>query len=141
MPTSSKFQHPRALAERLFRKLAAIYGSQKMAGMWAGIVPADATESVRREAEAEVHATWADALADFHMTAIARAVKDLVREGSAWPPTLPEFVALCVAAEEREKAGRRMQALPIPSDVADASSPAVADFRAEMARFLHRHRI
>lgn len=140
MQTSSKFQHPSALAERLFRKFAAIYGSQKMAAMWAGIVPADATESERREAEAEVHATWADGLADFHIDVIARAVKDLMREGDSWPPALTDFVKLCAAAEEKVKAERRMLALPPPSDVADPNSPAVQAFKDQMAKFLRRHR-
>ncbi|MGE0745274.1 MAG: hypothetical protein AB7K86_08505 [Rhodospirillales bacterium] len=111
-----------------------------MTAIWAGLVPSDAPYEVRAKAEHEVKVTWIEALSDFHIDVVAAALRDLAKSGLMWPPSLPEFVALCRGEKERIKIERRLLALPAPSDVADPASPAVAEFRAELGKFLSRHR-
>lgn len=136
MSTPTRYQHPATFVDRLFGRLTAIYGAQKMASMWAGIAPADAPYEVRAKAEHEVKATWIEALSDFHLDVIAAALRDLAKSDQMWPPSLPEFVRMCRDEEQRMKAEMRMVALPAPSDLADPSGPAVAEFKAELKRFL-----
>ena len=70
------------MVEVLFAKMAAIYGV-KFADQWAGI------DLVA------IKATWAEALAELDGSEIAAGLRQLVRNGSPFPPTLPEFYALC----------------------------------------------
>lgn len=74
---------PSAWVDRLFSRLAAFYGSQKLATMW---VDADM---------AEVKAVWAEQLGRFEPTSISAALQRLIDSGNQWPPTLPEFCELC----------------------------------------------
>lgn len=91
---------PPAWVDRLFSRLAAYYGSQKLATMW---VDADM---------AEVKAVWSEQLGRFEPASISAALQRLVDSGNQWPPTLPEFVELCrQAAIGRQQAG---MALPAP---------------------------
>jgi hypothetical protein len=70
------------LIERLFAKFAAMYGT-KFADHWEG---ADF---------AEVKSTWAEALAGVGREEIVAGIRGLVASGKPFPPTLPEFYALC----------------------------------------------
>src|SRR5690348_2728885 len=70
------------MIESLFAKFAAIYGN-KFADQWAGID------------EGKVKATWAEALSELDRSEIVAGLQSLVRSGSPFPPTLPEFYALC----------------------------------------------
>lgn len=84
---------PAAWVERLFARFTAIYGAQKVAAMWA---VADGTDSRRvEEATAAVKAEWAQQLGRFNGGTIAVAVQAVIDSGRQWPPTLPEFVAIC----------------------------------------------
>lgn len=74
---------PTAWVDRLFDRFTAIYGAQKVAAMWGG---ADL---------AEVKALWAQQLGRFTGGTIAVAVQAVIDSGRQWPPTLPEFVAIC----------------------------------------------
>lgn len=74
---------PLAMAERLFARFAAMYGSQKVGAMWA-----DADLDA-------VKGTWAAAISRYEPHSIAAAVAELLDSGREWPPTLPEFVELC----------------------------------------------
>ena len=71
---------PRDWVEALFTRMSAFYGS-KFADLWRGVEVA------------VIHRTWAIELGGL--------TKNELRQGSAalvtrqWPPTLPEFVALC----------------------------------------------
>lgn len=87
-------QHKLAeLVDRLFARFLALYGAQKMAGMWADTDMAD------------VKSVWAEQLAKFHPQSIRDALQRLIESGREWPPTLPEFVELC-----RQSAIGRQQA-------------------------------
>ena len=66
----------------VFARLAAMYGS-KFADQWASV---DASI---------VKATWGAALDELGNDEIAAGLQALVRRGSPFPPTLPEFYALC----------------------------------------------
>ena len=70
---------PAALVERLFSRFIAIYGTQKIAPMWAG---ADLDE---------VKAVWAQALGRFEPATIGAGIQALIDSASQWPPNLPEF--------------------------------------------------
>lgn len=70
------------LIDRLFSRFAALYGAQKVGAMWHG---ADI---------AEVKSVWA-AQIEPHKDVLRDAIQSLINQGREWPPTLPEFVALC----------------------------------------------
>lgn len=88
---------PDAWVERLFDHMAALYGS-KFADLWRSTDPA------------KVRAMWADKLAGFADKPQAiKAALDALDE-RPFPPTLPEFIALCRDAARRS--GTARQALP-----------------------------
>ena len=90
------------MAKRLFARLAAAYGSHKVATMWA-----DADPEIVRE-------TWAAALSRFSEQSIRAALGDLIASGEDWPPTLPRFVEMCRIASLRRAQSRPAAALPAP---------------------------
>jgi hypothetical protein len=118
---------PDAWVDRLFARLTAIYGSQKVGAMWL---------DTDRD---EVKRTWAAALGKYPPEAIRAALEDLPETPTPWPPTLPEFVGLVREAAQGRKATGVQLRLPAPSDVADPSSPVVQAFRAEFAKFMQTH--
>jgi hypothetical protein len=68
--------------DRFFAALTALYGAQKVAGMWSGAdMPA-------------VKALWSAQLSRLTREAIEAGLQRCVDDGLAWPPTLPEFVSL-----------------------------------------------
>ncbi|HMM72291.1 MAG TPA: hypothetical protein PKC22_08770 [Rhodocyclaceae bacterium] len=93
---------PSAWVDRLFSRLAAFYGSQKLATMW---VDADM---------AEVKAVWAEQLGRFEPASISAALQRLIDSGNQWPPTLPEFVELCRQAAVGRQQEQQFDALPAP---------------------------
>lgn len=101
-PSADRPPLPAAWIDRLFARLIAFYGSQKVGTMWvdAGM--------------AEVKAVWAEQLGRFEPASIAGALQRLVDGGSQWPPTLPEFVELCRQSALDRKAAERFEALPAP---------------------------
>jgi hypothetical protein len=93
-----------ALVRRLFARFAELYGAQKVAAMW-GDVTIDALSPV-----------WAKALSVYDVKTVAAAVHALPHRESAWPPTLPEFTALC---REQIKPAAHRPALPVPKRTAE----------------------
>ena len=67
--------------ERIFAKLAAIYGS-RFADLWQGVNVAEAK------------ATWSEYLGRFSVDTIALALDDCATKYE-YPPNLPQFFALC----------------------------------------------
>lgn len=84
---------------RLFDRMAAIYGAQKMSSMWTGADPAT------------VRATWARTLSNYPPAALRSAADAMAEECGPWPPTLPEFVAL---VRSKVEAPEHRRALPVP---------------------------
>lgn len=84
---------------RLFDRMGAIYGVQKMSSMWTGVDPA------------EVRRRWARTLSNYPLAALRMAAESIAEECGPWPPTLTEFVAL-VRSKMDVPAHRR--ALPVP---------------------------
>lgn len=116
---------PSAWVDRLFSRLAAFYGSQKLATMW---VDADM---------AEVKAVWAEQLGRFEPTSISAALQRLIDSGNQWPPTLPEFVELCRQAAVGRKAAMLYAELPAPGGArtdTEAAKRKVAELLAGLAR-------
>lgn len=103
LPTSATSQArpsalPDAWVERLFERLAALYGS-RFADLWRGT-----------DAE-NVKAVWAEKLAGFHdRPEVLKAALDAC-DDKPWPPTLPEFLGFCRNAAGR---GEVFTALPPP---------------------------
>ena len=85
--------------EVVFGKFLSIYGAQKVASMWAG---ADIEE---------VKGDWARQIERFGGQAIGNALQSLVDQGSAWPPSMGEFVLLC---KQHTVAPEHRLALPLP---------------------------
>lgn len=79
----------RSLADAVFDRLKAQYGSQKVGAMFA-----DADVAV-------VRAEWTHALSQFAPAIVHEAVSAVVTTDSQWPPTLPQLVARCMAIRNR----------------------------------------
>lgn len=73
---------PDTLVDRLFRKLALMYGKAWL-DLWAGM-PID-----------EVKGEWARTLTGVEPEAMRLALDALLTAGKPFPPSLPEFVSLC----------------------------------------------
>lgn len=80
--TAKSSASPESLVDRLFQKLALMYGKQWL-DLWAGL-PIDA-----------VKAEWARTLTGVEPEAMRMALDSLMSQGKAFPPALPEFVSLC----------------------------------------------
>lgn len=90
---------PDAWIERLFDRLAALYGS-KFADLW------------KNTDLQNVKATWAEKLGGFaDRPEIIRHALDSC-DDRPWPPTLPEFIGLC--RDQARRVGRQTSALPAP---------------------------
>jgi hypothetical protein len=98
--------------DRLFERLAALYGVQRVSAMW------QSTDI------AAVKTLWGEQLGRFQPATIAAALQRLVDAGDGWPPTLPEFVELCRQAALGRQLAQDLNALPAPgqghTDVAAA---------------------
>jgi hypothetical protein len=104
---SSKWEPlPTQWVERIFARFHVLYGVQKLGAMWTGTD----IEEVKR--------VWAESLGRYPREALSAAVLALPEEHGAWPPTLPEFVALVRAKAEPVPAMHR-PALPVPARTKD----------------------
>ena len=114
---------PSARVARIFVRLTAIYGSQKMSAMW-DEVPMDE----RRE-------VWGQALGRFKPESIAAVVQGLPASASGWPPTLPEFVEM-VRVASVEIAQQSPLALPDDSQIVnpETARARLAEIMAKMKR-------
>lgn len=97
---------PTQWVERIFSRFQVMYGVQKLGAMWTGTD----IEEVKR--------VWAESLGRYPREALSAAVLALPEEHGAWPPTLPEFVALVRAKAEPIPAMHRA-ALPVPRRTAE----------------------
>lgn len=93
---------PPHLVDRLFDRLTAIYGAQRVGAMWHGANIAD------------VKAIWGGQLGRFQPQTIAAGLQRLVDGGDGWPPTLPEFVEVCRQAALGRQQAQDVAALPAP---------------------------
>jgi hypothetical protein len=93
---------PERLAERLFARLVAMYGAQKIGAMWA-----DTDMALVKE-------TWGRALQAYAPASIGDALQALLTSGREWPPTLPEFVSLCQQASIARRYGQDASAFALP---------------------------
>jgi hypothetical protein len=97
---------PERAIERLFARFAAMYGDQHMRRMWG-----------QQDVE-QVKFAWARALWRFDLQALLAGIQALERSGQAFPPSLPEFVALCQQASQSAAEAHR-PALPVPDRTAE----------------------
>ena len=108
---------PDAAVERLFARLAAMYGDGAMKRMW-GQQDADAVKGI-----------WAQALGRFDLPEIGAGLHALDAAGNTFPPTLPEFVALCSRKPGAVPLAHR-KLLPVP----DRTAEEIAAGAEQMAR-------
>lgn len=135
MSSQQKFAE---LVDRLFSRFTAIYGSQKVAGMWGD---ADI---------AEVKQVWMQRLSQFQIASIGGAVDRLVESGREWPPTLPEFVELCRQSAIGRANASQAALLPAPRSSPESAGRFVAEVaekikprapsRAWAGKIIARHR-
>jgi hypothetical protein len=101
---------PTPWADRLFARFSALYGAPKLASNW----PADRAGEVRQ--------AWEEQLRRFSANTLRRALQALIDAGREWPPTLPEFVALCRDFHRLEQsAAPAALPPPTPTEVAQAT--------------------
>ena len=83
------------LIDQLFRRLFVLYGAKKVMDQWQGVDPE------------EVKAEWARQLSGFTVRQIDYALELVAKpdmevrnaRNPAFPPTLPEFLHLCIQAQ------------------------------------------
>jgi len=80
---------PTAWIEKLFERMAALYGS-KFADMWRGTDPE------------QVKALWAHELGKLSREEVTRGAQALMTQ--EWPPSLPQFINLCRPKLDAQKA-------------------------------------
>lgn len=94
---------PDSWIDKLFERLACMYG-RKFADLWGGVDPA----SVRK--------LWAEKLGVYPGAVIAKAL--LACDTRPYPPTLPDFLLLCKAENNRPQVFKALQSPPIDRKVA-----------------------
>jgi hypothetical protein len=97
---------PQQWVERIFQRFLALYGTTKLGAMWQGT-----------DVEL-VKAVWAEALGRYPRDALSEAVLALPEEHGAWPPSLPEFVAI-VRRKAEPTLDMHRPALPVPRRTPD----------------------
>ncbi|MCP5158509.1 MAG: hypothetical protein H6975_03675 [Gammaproteobacteria bacterium] len=82
--------------------------------------------------------TWGRALAGFGPDELARGLRGCVERGDGWPPTLPEFIALCRPPPTRLAPYHALapKALPVPESVKEARRVAGCAALAQMKTIL-----
>lgn len=100
---------PSAAVDRVFKRLNAVFGVQRMAAAWAGV-----PESERAAAwgGAIGRAVWVDHAQRFDLDSIGAALDELADQPTAWPPTAGEFADRCARFAQRP--GRNVRGLPWP---------------------------
>ena len=117
---------PEEAINRLFDRLTAVYGAQKMSSMWTGADP----EEVKR--------TWGRTLSKYPRPALKAAADAVGEECGAWPPTLTEFVAL---VRSKVQAPEHRPALPVPKRTPEevaAGAEQMQKIRAMLGRAVKR---
>lgn len=112
---------PAEWVNRLFARMVAIYGSQKVGAMWED----SDIESVK--------AVWGQALGRFQPGSIGGAIQRLIDSGNGWPPTLPEFVELCRQSAHDRNTAALLKLPPARTDNETAKRK-VAELMANLAK-------
>lgn len=84
--------------KRVFMVLHGYYGSLFLSKYSTGMVDKDG----RDQGVANARRVWSHRLRDFDAETVARALEKCQDRHPEFPPTLPQFVALCAAATPRE---------------------------------------
>jgi hypothetical protein len=72
---------------RIWQRMGEIYG-HRWASAWGESSNPDGTLT-------SAASTWLDGLRDMELEQIGKGFEKMVKNGMEWPPTLPEFVAMC----------------------------------------------
>lgn len=105
-PKSARPAFPAAAVDRVFDRLVAMFGVQRMAGAWGG-VPAETRHDVWGKAIAR--AVWSEARG-YDLDAVRDALEELAATDTRGPPSSGEFATLCERHAQRP--GRQVPALP-----------------------------
>lgn len=84
--------------KRVFMVLHGYYGSLFLSKFSTGVVDANG----RDQGVANARRVWSQRLRSFDAQTIAAALESCQRQHPEFPPTLPQFVSLCAAAQPRE---------------------------------------
>lgn len=100
---------PPAAVDRVFERMAAIFGVQRMTAAWH-----DVPDEERRAVWAGSigRAVWSPHLQRHDLESVGAALDELADQPTAWPPTAGEFADRCARFAERP--GRNLRALPVP---------------------------
>lgn len=104
---------PLSWIETLFARFSAAWGAQKIGAMF----PADSHDDVK--------SLWADQLGRFEPETLRHALQAAIDTGKEWPPSLPEFVAVCQRSAVERKAHAPAVALPMPKASPDVVAKAL----------------
>lgn len=108
MDAQTTFQPlPHRAIDRLFARFAAMYGDAAMKRMWGQQQP-DAVKGI-----------WGDSLGRFTVEQILVGLRALEESGVTFPPSLPEFVAICKRRPPPVVAAHQPFALPAPRTEGD----------------------
>lgn len=105
---------PSAAIDRLFARLVAIFGAQRMAAAWGNV---DVAERNAVWSRAIGRAVWSSARDGFDLESIGAALDELAAEPTTWPPSCGEFADACARFAQRP--GRNLKALPVPRRTAE----------------------
>jgi hypothetical protein len=105
-PKSARPAFPAAAVDRVFDRLVAMFGVQRMAGAWGG-VPAETRHEVWGKAIAR--AVWSEARG-YDLEAVREALEELASTETRGPPSSGEFATICERHAQRP--GRQVRALP-----------------------------
>jgi len=125
---------PLAWVERIFDRMTATYGVQKMSAMWTGVRAGDNPDAWVQT----VKETWAQALGRYPRQALVAAVEAMPAECGVWPPTLPEF---CALVRTKVQAPEHRLSLPVPNRTKDelrAGAEQMRKIRAMLAGAIKR---
>lgn len=101
---------PPAAVDRVFVRMTAIFGVQRMTAAWHDVKDA---ERHAVWAGAIGRAVWSDSTQRFDLDSIGAALDELADQPLGWPPTAGEFADRCARFAQRP--GRNVLALPVPN--------------------------
>lgn len=116
-------------ADRLFAKFTRMYGQQKVSSVWndPSIIGSGPDVDTRRALHAaSIREEWERQMDRFPLQVLGLAVDAVMDSGKDWPPTLPEFVALCRQYRRAESEAYVALNAPRNPEIAAAGVQAVA---------------
>jgi len=103
---------PTRAVDRIFARFVAMFGVAAVQRMW----------GCKEDELGAIKGVWADSLGRFSLEQILAGLRALEDSGATFPPTLPEFVALCKRRPPPVVAAHQPFALPAPRTDGDIAA-------------------